>query len=252
MKHEALNFSFRLGPLQIAGGRSRFTCLHCLRQPNVNLDLGKNRSSAALPANALKIMRLPFLPVILSLQTLLTPLVSAIFADEAYQVDYQHLLLGAPQRDTTFFHRPSATSKASLLYTLSEKLVLGAVNPKDGAVVWRQWLKDFAKEENEKGFLKALGGQDVVVSAVGAEIQAWDAADGRLVWSWRGDGLVRSLEVVDIEGMRGDVVAVTEGNGKVFVTRLSASLGDVVWKYEDTRYVKNLTGWFCDTKSDWQ
>jgi len=197
-------------------------------------------------------MRLPFLPVILSLQTLLTPLVSAIFADEAYQVDYQHLLLGAPQRDTTFFHRPSATSKASLLYTLSEKLVLGAVNPKDGAVVWRQWLKDFAKEENEKGFLKALGGQDVVVSAVGAEIQAWDAADGRLVWSWRGDGLVRSLEVVDIEGMRGDVVAVTEGNGKVFVTRLSASLGDVVWKYEDTRYVKNLTGWFCNTKADWQ
>jgi len=196
-------------------------------------------------------MRLRFLPLILSLQALLIPLVTAVFADEAYQVDYQHLLLGAPQRDTTFFHRPSATSKASLLYTLSEKLVLGAVNPKDGAVVWRQWLKDSAKEESERGFLKALGGQDVVVSAVGAEVQAWDAADGRLVWSWRGEGLIRSLEVVDIEGMRGDVVAVTEGNGKISVTRQSASSGDVVWNYAAERYVRQLTGRVHRFWTDW-
>ena len=196
-------------------------------------------------------MRLPFFHIILSLQTLLIPLVSAIFADEAYQVDYQHLLLGAPQRETTFFHRPSTTSKASLLYTLSEKLVLGAVNPKDGAVVWRQWLKDFVKEENGRGFLKALGGQDLVVSAVGTEIQAWDAADGRLVWNWRQEGLVRSLEVVDIEGMRGDVVAVTEGTGKNIVTRLSASSGEVVWQHEDVRYVTNPTGWFNEAWVNW-
>ena len=187
-------------------------------------------------------MRLPSLPLILSLQALLVPLVSAIFADEAYQVDYQHLLLGAPQRDTTFFHRPSATSKASLLYTLSEKLVLGAVNPKDGAVVWRQWLRSSARGENPKGFLKALDGQDVVVSAVGTEVQAWDAADGKLVWSWGGKGLVRSLEVVDIEGVRGDVVALTEEDGMSSVTRLSASSGEAVWRYTDERYVGRGVG----------
>lgn len=201
---------------------------------------------------AFKIMRLPSLSLILSLQALLVPLVTAVFADEAYQADYQHVLLGAPQRDTTFFHRPSATSKASLLYTLSEKLVLGAVNPKDGAVVWRQWLKDSAKDESEEGFLKALGGQDVVVSAVGEEIQAWDAADGRLAWNWRGEGLVRSLEVVDIEGMRGDVVAVTEGNRKISVMRLSASSGDVVWNYAAERYVTQLPRWAHEILVDWK
>ena len=185
-------------------------------------------------------MRFPFLSL-LSITGLLIPIVRAVFADEAYQIDYQHVLLGSPQKHTTFFHRPSAASKASLLYTLSEKLVLGAVNPKDGAVVWRQWLKDNVGEGVGKSFLKSVDGEDVIVSAVSWRVRAWGASDGKLLWEWIGNGVVRSLEVLDIEGMRGDVVASTEQDGKSFVTRLTASAGEVVWQYVDGRCEINWT-----------
>ncbi|MCJ1393375.1 DUF1620 super [Xylographa bjoerkii] len=174
-------------------------------------------------------MRAPFFVLLLSFCCIYFPYVAAVFADEAYRIDYQHLLLGSPQRNTTFFHRPSATSKASLLYTLSEKLVLGAVNPKDGAVVWRQWLKESQREEYDKGYLKALDGEDIVISAVGNEVNAWDAADGKLVWQWVGEGPVKGLEVLGIEGMKGDVLVAIEDTGKNIVTRLGASSGEPVW-----------------------
>jgi hypothetical protein len=181
-------------------------------------------------------MRFPPLAASLSLLAILVPLTSAVFADEAYQIDYHHQLLGTPQTGKTTFHRPSPTSKASLLYTLSEKLVLGAINPKDGGVVWRQWLQDDRQDENETGFLKAVDGEDLVVSAVGNHVRAWDAADGRLSWDWSGDGPVRSLEVVDIEGLKGDVLAITEADGKSIITRLGASSGKVLWSHNDERY----------------
>ncbi|MCJ1439443.1 hypothetical protein MMC27_008837 [Xylographa pallens] len=174
-------------------------------------------------------MRPPALALLFSFCCTLIPLVAAVFADEAYRIDYHHLLLGSPQRNTTFFHRPSATSKASLLYTLSEKLVLGAVNPKDGAVVWRQWLKEGQKGDYDKGYLKALDGEDIVVSAVGNTVTAWDAADGKLVWQWAGAGAVTGLEVLGVEGMKGDVIVATEDAGTNIVTRLGATSGTVVW-----------------------
>ena len=62
----------------------------------------------------------------------------AIFVDEVNDIDFHHALLGVPSPQSTFFHRPSSSSNASLLYTLSDRLVLGAVNPKDGSLVWRQ------------------------------------------------------------------------------------------------------------------
>ena len=176
-----------------------------------------------------RIMRRPSLALLFSFSCTLIPFVASVFADEAYRIDYHHLLLGSPQRNTTFFHRPSATSKASLLYTLSEKLVLGAVNPKDGAVVWRQWLKEGQKEDYDKGYLKALDGEDIVVSAVGDTVNAWDAADGKLVWAWASEGAIRGLEVIGIEGAKGDVIVATEFAGKNIVTRLEASSGNVVW-----------------------
>ena len=174
-------------------------------------------------------MRPPSLALLFSFCCTLIPLVAAVFADEAYRIDYHHLLLGSPQRNTTFFHRPSATSKASLLYTLSEKLVLGAVNPKDGAVIWRQWLKESQKGDYDKGYLKALDGEDIVVSAVGRTVSAWDASDGKLVWQWAGEGAVTGLEVLGVEGMKGDVIVATEDAGTNIVTRLDASSGTVVW-----------------------
>ncbi|MCJ1286870.1 hypothetical protein MMC26_006216 [Xylographa opegraphella] len=176
-----------------------------------------------------RIMQPPSLALLVSFFCILIPLAASVFADEAYRIDYHHLLLGSPQRNTTFFHRPSATSKASLLYTLSEKLVLGAVNPKDGAVVWRQWLKEGQKEDYDKGYLKALDCEPTVVSAVGNTVSAWDAADGKLVWAWAGDGTVRGLEVLSIEGLKGDVIVASEAAGKNIVTRLEASSGNVVW-----------------------
>lgn len=162
----------------------------------------------------------------------------AIFADEAYQTDSHHALLGLPQAHTTFFHRPSAASKASLLYTLSEKLVLGAINPKDGAVIWRQRLADPA-QNNTSGLLKAGEGGDTLISAVNGKVQKWDATDGRLVWEWDGG---EERKVVDVtpsaEGGK-NVLSLSEGEGSSFVVRnLAADTGDVLWEFSDPRYGK--------------
>src|SRR5271156_785894 len=66
--------------------------------------------------------------------------VYAIFTDEAYHIDYHHALLGVPERHNLLFRRPHASSNASLLYAVSDKAVLGAINPRDGALLWRQPL----------------------------------------------------------------------------------------------------------------
>lgn len=161
----------------------------------------------------------------------------AIFADEAYQTDSHYALLGLPQAHTTFFYRPSAASKASLLYTLSERLVLGAINPKDGAVIWRQRLADSAQNHTTPGLLRAGEGGDTLISAVGGKAQSWDAADGRLVWEWNGgDG----RKVVDVtpSAERGiHVLVLSEGEGSSFVVRcLAADTGEVFWESVDWRY----------------
>ncbi|KAJ6132030.1 ER membrane protein complex subunit 1 [Penicillium samsonianum] len=54
---------------------------------------------------------------------------TAIYSDEVNHIDFHHALLGAPSPDSTFFLKPSTSSNASLLYTLSDKLLVGAVNP---------------------------------------------------------------------------------------------------------------------------
>src|SRR5215469_10678850 len=98
-----------------------------------------------------------------SLAACLITSVLAVFPDEAYQVDYHHALLGFPQQHTTFFHQPYPNSKASLIYTLSERGVIGAVNPKDGSIIWRQFLA--SDLTGSGGFLKAGEGQNIVISA---------------------------------------------------------------------------------------
>ena len=159
----------------------------------------------------------------------------AIFADEAYQVDYHHALLGTPQPHTTFFHRPSAASKASLLYTLSKRLVLGAINPKDGSIIWRQQLADRAQNETIPGLLRAGEGGNTLVTAIDETVESWDATDGRLTWQWKGNGRIKSLETTE----RGnDVIIVSEaGDAPVAVRKISAETGAVLWEYRDTRFV---------------
>lgn len=161
-------------------------------------------------------------------------LTAAIYADEAYTNDFHLALLGTPQAHTTFFHRPSAASKASLLYTLSEKLVVGAVHPKDGSIVWRQRL-GAGNYSTGGGFLRA-GGDGTVISAANDEVHVWNAADGRLVWQWKGAGPVRGLEVDERDGNSGIIVLSEEEESKALIRKLAASNGAVLWEHVGGRY----------------
>jgi ER membrane protein complex subunit 1 len=171
----------------------------------------------------------------------LIPAILAIFPDEAYKVDYQHALLGLPQHQTTFFHQPQIGSKASLIYTLSEESLLGAVNPKDGSLVWRQQLPNASNSSDS--FLRAGENQDVVISGLDQQVAAWSAADGKLVWSneYETPGAVKDLEILEIpEGGTGvaskDVIVLIQGTSRT-VQRLDWKTGSVKWQYTDGGYV---------------
>ena len=164
----------------------------------------------------------------------LLPSTLAVFADEAYHVDYHYALLGQPKEDTTFFHQPNPKSKASLIYTLSEKSVLGAINPRDGAVVWRQLLAGDVSKGNAS-FLRAGEDQDVVVGGVGDRVSAWSAAEGRLVWDHVVAGQVEDVEVLELadgkeNGVK-DAIVVASGDAPV-VQRLDGESGAVKWQYQ--------------------
>lgn len=157
-------------------------------------------------------------------------LASAIYADEAYQVDFHHVLLGRPQPHSTFLHRPSPSSKASLLYTLSDRSVIGAINPKDGSVIWRQQLN------HGNGLLKASDGDSLLFSAIHGIVQAWDAAEGRLLWDWSISEEIMAIEIVKSHGVGRMVYVVTKGpSTKAVVRLLTGDSGAVVWEYEDER-----------------
>ncbi len=187
-------------------------------------------------------MRLCALPFVIPLLALFAALfaspVAAVFADEAYQIDYHLPLLGLPQAHTTFFHRPSTNSRAALIYTLSDRNVLGAVNPKDGVLLWRQRLLDIGSNTTTQALLRAGDGADAVISVVEGNVQAWDAIDGRLVWESRRYGKVKALEVLADPAFENDVLIAYEVDGaKAVVERLAASTGVVKWTYEDARSV---------------
>ena len=198
-----------------------------------------DRPSLQASASSSLIMRL-CAQILLPIAALLyASLCHAIFADEAYQTDSHHALLGLPQAHTTFFHRPSAASKASLLYTLSERLVLGAINPKDGAVIWRQRLADPAVNYTTRGLLRAVEGGDTLVSAVDGKVQAWDAADGRLAWEWDGGNRAKVVDVSLSAESGKHVLVLSEGEGSGFVVNnLAAETGERLWESSDTRYAE--------------
>ncbi|KAK3898505.1 hypothetical protein C8A05DRAFT_37910, partial [Staphylotrichum tortipilum] len=119
-------------------------------------------------------MRLPTTTTLLL--SLLAPLPAlAVFPDEVNHIDYHHLLLGLPSsQQATFFHRPRRADPASLLYTLTDVGVVGAVNPATGGVVWRQDLRgDNNKKDGERGLV--VEGKGWVVSAWGNRVEGWDA-----------------------------------------------------------------------------
>lgn len=163
---------------------------------------------------------------------------SAVFADEAWNLDYHYALIGEPQTDATFFHQPNPESKASLLYTLSNKGVLGAVNPRDGSVVWRQLLAGSSAPSNISSFLRAGEGQDIVISGIDSHVAAWSAGDGKLVWTSSTPGTVEDVEILQLDdtkttGTPKDVVVLSRGEHAVVERRDGAS-GAVKWQYKHT------------------
>jgi outer membrane protein assembly factor BamB len=162
------------------------------------------------------------------------PLAAAVFRDEAYQIDYHHALLGIPEAQNTFFHPPNPSSKASLIYTLSEKSLIGAINPKDGAVVWRQRLESAVN--SSRALLKPEEGGDIVASATDGEVAAWAAKDGRLIWR---EEFEEVGGVVGLGFLEKDVLVLFQGAHPV-VQRRDGATGAVVWQFGDMRYVTVL------------
>ena len=160
----------------------------------------------------------------------------AIYEDSAYKNDFHHSLLGVPRPHTTFFHHPSSGSNASLLYTLSNKNVLGAVNPKDGNLIWRQSVLSGSGNGNHSlGYLSATGSE--IISGVGGTVRAWDAADGKLTWEWDAPGTVLGLELAKHEGDDAAVLVLSkDAEGHGYVAHLVATTGQLMWQHKDERY----------------
>ncbi|GAB1206018.1 hypothetical protein APSETT445_004699 [Aspergillus pseudonomiae] len=165
------------------------------------------------------------------------PSALAIYRDEVDHIDFHHALLGPASSHSTFFLKPSSSSDASLLYTLSEKLLLGAVNPRDGSVVWRQNVSRSAAAA-DSGLLRASDGTNAIVSAVGDYLSSWSALDGKLIWeSWFSDDHVADLELLELEDAASpsavkDTIALFGGKAGV-VRRLDGDSGKVKWEYKD-------------------
>ncbi|KAI4917081.1 hypothetical protein J4E90_003587 [Alternaria incomplexa] len=161
---------------------------------------------------------------------------AAIFEDDAFHIDFHYALLGLPAPEATFFQKPYAGSKASLLYSISQNQTIGAINPKDGALVWRQHL---ASQPGHRGHLRSGNEQDTVISAVGDRVTSWSASDGRLVWDTSlGGAAVEDLEILEqedgmtISAAKDAIVLATDSSNSV--KRLDGKTGRVKWTYEDT------------------
>ncbi|KAH6604423.1 hypothetical protein Trco_007869 [Trichoderma cornu-damae] len=160
----------------------------------------------------------------------LSSLVAAVFKDEVGDIDFHHALVGVPQVETTFFHRPKRDEKASLLYTLSDVGVLGAVNPNTGAIAWRQQIARGLSDGG--GHLRAPEGENWVAAAHGRRVQSWAALSGRNLWEAEFHGQVKDLEIMELtESARKDVLVLFDEDGVTVLRRLHGVLGTVVWEF---------------------
>lgn len=179
-------------------------------------------------------MILPRLPSVSTILLLALPAtVRAVFQDEVGDIDFHYELLGLPQRETTFFHKPRPDEKASLLYSLSDVGVLGAVNPGSGSVVWRQLLA--GNITGGGGHLRAGEGESWLAGAYGSSVHAWEAVGGRNVWWSDFDGEVKDLEVMETtENGRKDVLVLYQEDGATTLRRLHGADGSLVWDFKET------------------
>jgi ER membrane protein complex subunit 1 len=178
------------------------------------------------------------LQVVVWLLTVLLHTTSAIFSDDAFVVDYHHALVGTPQSHATLFHKPQSSSNASLIYTISDKHVLAAINPKDGTVLWRQVLESELKYEHSYLAVGERDGQ--IVSGYGTTISSWDALDGKLRWQYdvEAGAVVKGLQLVptadSINTEAQDVVAVAGGDSGPSVVRLAGDGSGRRWIHQDS------------------
>ncbi|KAG5916898.1 hypothetical protein E4U42_007458, partial [Claviceps africana] len=163
----------------------------------------------------------------------LSSLAAAVFRDEVGDIDFHYSLVGLPQQETTFFHRPRKDDKASLLYTLGDVGVVGAINPSNGNVVWRHQVSHGIARGG--GHLRAPEGENWVVSGHGSKVQAWDALTGRNIWDMHFKGQVKDVEIMEMtETSRKDVLALFDEDGVTVLRRLHGALGNVVWEFRET------------------
>ncbi|EXJ78715.1 hypothetical protein A1O1_09117 [Capronia coronata CBS 617.96] len=170
--------------------------------------------------------------------------VIAIFADDAFHIDYHHALLGSPQAHATFFHKPQPSTNASLLYTISDKAFLGAVNPRDGSLVWRQSLADHPTNNASTSFLVAGERDGQIISGYNRTVACWDALNGRLVWDYTvPEGTkVHGLQAIALaESSANDigqdilVLAYPDhSNAHAIVSRVAGDGSGARWHYEDS------------------
>ena len=158
----------------------------------------------------------------------------AIYGDDAYQIDFHHALLGKPEPLATFFHRPSSTSPASLLYTLTELGVLGAVNPKDGSVVWRHRLGLNSRHYAGQASLKACQNLSIIASTLDNHLRVYNAANGRLAWEWQSNDNITFTEI--ISHPLNPTVAIIERlrDGAEVVRAFDAENGTLRWHFVDS------------------
>lgn len=158
---------------------------------------------------------------------------AAVFQDEVGDIDFHYSLVGLPQFETTFFHRPRKDDKASLLYTLGDVGVIGAINPSNGNLVWRQQISEHVATGG--GHLRAPEGENWVASAYGSKVQSWNALTGRNIWEMKFEGQVKDLEILELtETSRKDVLALFDEDGVTVLRRLHGSLGNVIWEFRET------------------
>ncbi|KFA51211.1 hypothetical protein S40293_05092 [Stachybotrys chartarum IBT 40293] len=162
----------------------------------------------------------------------LSTLVAAVFRDEVGHIDFHHALVGMPQVETTFFHRPRKEDKASLLYTLSDIGIIGAVNPASGALVWRQRISENITVGG--GHLRAPESENWVAAALGQRVQVWNGLTGRNIWQADFAGEVKDLEIMEVtENSRKDVLVLFHEDNATILRRLHGKLGTVVWEFRE-------------------
>ncbi|KAL6243320.1 hypothetical protein RBB50_009872 [Rhinocladiella similis] len=188
---------------------------------------------------------------VLSILASLVATTTAIFADEAFHLDYQYSLLGEPQPHATFFRKPQSSTNASLLYTVSDKAVLGAVNPKDGSLLWRQALAGQPVENAASSYLTLSENDGQIISGHGQTVTSWNALDGKLVWEHTfaagaeisGVQAVPALET-SVGGASQDIVVLTVPTTSTAHATIYCLAGDgsgVKWQHTDSSHTEGAS-----------